>query len=275
MEIQKNDGSTVSIYTAIDRSRIRVGKANLAQLEPLDKQAQETGKRFAQRLERLRASIRQRARHKTHGKIDRRRFKRAVAGSRSVYQQTQDMDITSLAVGISVDMSGSMATEIGEGKLFGSVSTISAAMDKMGADYMVSAFGSSTVLLKTIGDDEYPLKERGKLSTMSLGGTRGAPSMVVNTIGLSQSQAANKLQFVLSDGQFNDTEDMQAEVAKARQQGILPFGVFLGSPNPRVNSSFDSVYGQGNWVSIEHLDDLPKVAAGRIERIYRRLLATR
>jgi hypothetical protein len=275
MEIQKNDGSTVSIYTAIDRSRIRVGKANLDQLESLDKQAQETGKRFAQRLERLRASIRQRARHKTHGKIDRRRFKRAVAGSRSVYQQTQDKDITSLAVGVSVDMSGSMAEEIKEGKLFGSVSTISAAMDKMGADYMVSAFGSSTVLLKTIGDDEYPLKERGKLSAMSLGGTRGAPSMVVNTIGLSQSQAANKLQFVLSDGQFNDTEDMQAEVAKARQQGILPFGVFLGSPNPRVNSSFDSVYGQGNWVSIQHLDDLPKVAAGRIERIYRRLLATR
>ena len=99
--------------------------------------------------------------------------------------------------------------------------------------------------------------------------------MAVNTIGLSQSQAANKLQFVLSDGQFSDTEDMQAEVANARKQGILPFGVYLGKSDFRTTSSFDRVYGSGNWVSIEHLDDLPKVAAGRIERIYRRLLATR
>jgi hypothetical protein len=275
LPIKKSDGRGATIYTPNNRSRIHIGRADLSKLTALDEQSQETGKRFAQRLERLRASIRQRSRHKTHGKIDRRRFKRAVAGSRSVYQQTQDKDITSLAVGISVDMSGSMNNEIESGKLFGSVSTISAAMDKMGADYMVSAFGSSTVLLKTIGDQEYPLKERGKLSTISLGGTTGAPSMAVNTIGLSQSQAANKLQFVLSDGQFNDTEDMQAEVANAQKQGILPFGVYLGNPNPRTSSSFDNVYGQGNWVSIEHLDDLPKVAAGRIERIYRRLLATR
>jgi hypothetical protein len=273
--IQKSDGRSVTVYTPNDKSRIHIGRADLDKLTALDEQSQETGKRFAQRLERLKASIRQRSRYKTHGRIDRRRFKRAVAGSRSVYQQSQDKDITSLAVGISVDMSGSMNNEIESGKLFGSVSTISAAMDRMGADYMVSAFGSSTVLLKTIGDQEYPLKERGKLSTISLGGTTGAPSMAVNTIGLSQSQAANKLQFVLSDGQFSDTEDMQAEVASARKQGILPFGVYLGKPNPRTSSSFDSVYGSGNWVSIEHLDDLPKVAAGRIERIYRRLLATR
>jgi hypothetical protein len=275
LHIQTSDGRDATIYTTDARNRIHIGKADLSLLAPLDEQSQETGKRFAQRLERLKASIRQRSRHKTHGKIDRRRFKRAVAGSRSVYQQSQDKDITSLAVGISVDMSGSMDNEIGSGKLFGSVSTISAAMDRMGADYMVSAFGSSTVVLKTIGDQEYPLKERGKLSAMSLGGTTGAPSMAVNTIGLSQSQAANKLQFVLSDGQFSDTEDMQAEVANARKQGILPFGVYLGKSDFRTTSSFDRVYGSGNWVSIEHLDDLPKVAAGRIERIYRRLLATR
>ncbi len=275
LEIQLSDGTGAKIHTPKNKKNIRIKKTDLDKLSALDTQAQEVGKRFAQRLERLRASIRQRSRHQIQGRMDRRRFKRAVAGSRAVYQQTKEMDITSLAVGISVDMSGSMEQEIRDGKLFGSVSTISAAMDKLKADYMVSAFGSDTVLLKTIGDKEYPLKERGKLSTMDLGGTRGAPSMVVNTIGLSQSKAANKLQFVLSDGDFSDTERMQAEVANAQKQGILPFGIYLGKPMDRTRLNLDAIYGSGNWVSIEHLDDLSKVVAGRIERIYRRLLATR
>ncbi|MBT7071953.1 MAG: hypothetical protein HN855_07530 [Anaerolineae bacterium] len=239
-----------------------------------DQQAQSIGKRLGQRLERLKASIKQKQRHQTSGRMDRKRFKRAVAGSRAVYIQSKDVDVTSLAVSVNVDMSGSMGGSIGSGQLFGAVSAISAAMETLKADYGVNAFGSTTQLVKSIGDKEFSLETRKFFATTSLGGTVGAASIASASLSLESNPAVNKIAFVLTDGAFNDEEDVIHEVQKARKKGIIPFGMYFGTIRDAQKQTMDRIYGAGSWAQIETLEDLPTTAANRIERIYRRILAS-
>ena len=245
--------------------------------ERLDQQARSVGKRLGQRLERLKASIRQKQRYQTSGKVDRRRFKRAVAGSRTAYQQSKMLDVTSLAVSLSVDMSGSMMGSIINGELFGAVSAISTAMEHLDAEYSVNAFGTTTHLLKSPADKGFSLEDRKFFASQSLGSTEGRASVASASLSLGASPAANKIAFVLTDGGFDKHQAVCDELEKARGKGILPFGLFFGREDEatRMTESLNELYGKGNWVSIQSLDDLPKKAAGRIERIYRRLLAVR
>jgi len=243
--------------------------------ESMDQQARSVGKRLGQRLERLKASIRQKQRYQTSGKMDRRRFKRAIAGSKTAYQQSKMLDVTSLAVSLSVDMSGSMIDSIIKGELFGSVSAISTAMEHLGAEYSVNAFGSTTHLLKSPADKSFELEDRKFFASQSLGSTDGLASVASASLSLGKSSAANKLAFVLTDGGFDNHKAVCSELEKAREKGILPFGLFFGKEEEatQMTEHLDGLYGKGNWVSIQSLEDLPKKAAGRIERIYRRLLA--
>ncbi len=243
--------------------------------ERLDQQARSVGKRLGQRLERLKASIRQKARYQTSGRMDRRRFKRAIAGSRTAYQQSKLVDVTSLAVSLSVDMSGSMMGSIVSGELFGAVSAISTAMEHLDAEYSVNAFGSTTHLLKSPAEKSFSLDDRKFLASQSLGSTEGRASVASASLSLGASSAANKIAFVMTDGGFDNHRDVCDELEKARSKGILPFGLFFGREEEatQMTDRLNELYGKGNWVSIQSLDDLPKKAAGRIERIYRRLLA--
>ena len=245
--------------------------------ERLDQQAHSVGKRLGQRLERLKASIRQKQRYQTSGKMDRRRFKRAIAGSRTAYQQSKMVDVTSLAVSLSVDMSGSMSSSIISGELFGAVSAISTAMEHLDAEYSVNAFGTTTHLLKSPADKSFSLEDRKFFASQSLGSTEGRASVASASLSLGASPAANKIAFILTDGGFDRHQAVCDELEKARQKGILPFGLFFGKEEEakQMTEPLDELYGKGNWVSIQNLDDLPKKAAGRIERIYRRLLAVR
>jgi len=177
-------------------------------------------------------------------------------------------------VSVNVDMSGSMGGSIGSGQLFGAVSAISAAMETLKADYGVNAFGSTTQLVKSIGDKEFSLETRKFFATTSLGGTVGAASIASASLSLESNPAVNKIAFVLTDGAFNDEEDVIHEVQKARKKGIIPFGMYFGTIRDAQKQTMDRIYGAGSWAQIETLEDLPTTAANRIERIYRRILAS-
>ena len=238
-----------------------------------DQQAKSVGKRLGQRLSRLKASIKQKRRHQTSGRMDRKRFKRAVGGSRTVYQQNKDIDITSLSVSVSVDMSGSMDSSIMSGELFGAVTAIGAAMETLDAPYSVNAFGSTTHLVKSVADKDFPLETRKFFGLTSLGGTKGATAIASSSLSLENTGTANKIAFVLTDGEFSDSKDVAHELESARKKGIIPFGMYFGTVTGDTKKNLDKLYGAGSWAQIETLDDLPKTAANRIERIYRRILA--
>jgi hypothetical protein len=53
---------------------------------------------------------------------------------------------------------------------------------------------------------------------------------------------------------------------KARENGIVTFGIFLGEVgNP---DKMNELYGYGNWVAIQSLGDMPKSVAQRLSNIF-------
>ena len=157
-----------------------------------------------------------------------------------------------------------MSNSIVKGELFGAVSAISAAMEHLDAEYSVNAFGSNTYLLKSPADKNFNLEDRKFLASQSLGSTEGRAAVACASLSLGTSSAANKIAFVLTDGGFDKHRAVCNELFFGKEEEVK-----------QMTEPLDELYGKGNWVSIQNLDDLPKKAAGRIERIYRRLLAVR
>lgn len=257
------------------RTEEKKGKAEkeLATIKPA---AQAEGRRVARRLEVLKEEIRKRVRLQTSGALDRKRFKRALAGAETVHRQMRAHDITSLAVSVQLDMSGSMRGQIESGKLAGAALALEEAFQRLDAEYMVTGFGTEYALIKSFGDERIREEQAAAMLTNDLGGTDAAPALRLGLLGLKETHSANKLHVVLTDGAFSDTEAAAVQAEEMRRSGIVPFGIFLKhSGGDFASSSLNQVFGEGGWVQIEKLADLSEVVARRIEQIYRKILATR
>ncbi len=234
------------------------------------------GQRIARRLETLREQVREKTHLQTSGSPDRRRFKRAVTGSRTTYRRNQLQDITSLAVSIQLDMSGSMRKYIAGGQLAGATIALGAALDKLDANWMVAGFGSEYRLFKSFGDQQFTDEQASGLALKDLGGTDAAPGFKLGLEGLKEQPSANKLHVMMTDGELFDAAETRAIADEMKTKGILPFGIFFGDSLEQSNKDqMDYVFGAGNWVHVQQLSDMSEVVAKRIERIYRRILATR
>lgn len=248
----------------------RKSKAELANMRAA---ARTEGQKVARRLETLREEVRRKARLQTSGNLDRRRFKRALAGAETVYQQTRTHDLTSLALSIQLDMSGSMMDAVRSGKLAAVALTLEEALQRLDAEYMVTGFGTSYALFKTFGDERISDDQAQAMMSHDLGGTQGMAAFRLGLLGLKETKSANKLHVVMTDGAFDDTEKVVKQAEEMRRSGIVPFGIFLGNYAP--TNSMDRVFGAGNWVRINRLEQMSEVVARRIEQIYRKILATR
>lgn len=253
------------------------GKAKAKkQLSGIEPAARAEGRRVARRLEVLKEEIRKRVRLQTSGALDRKRFKRALAGAETVHRQMRVQDITSLAVSVQLDMSGSMRGQIESGKLAGAALALEEAFQRLDAEYMVTGFGTEYALIKSFGDERIREEQAAAMLTNDLGGTNAAPALRLGLLGLKETHSANKLHVVLTDGAFSDTEAAVAQAEEMRRNGIVPFGVFLKHSGGDFSaSSLNRVFGKDGWVEIKRLSDLSEVVARRIEQIYRKILATR
>jgi len=245
-------------------------------LEEYRARAREEGRKIARRLEVLKEEIHRRVRLKTSGELDRKRFKRAIAGSDTVYRRSEASDVTSLAVSLQLDMSGSMEPHIWNGELAATTLALEEALQRLGAAYMVTGFGSEYALFKSFGDKQMRDESVAAMFSTSLGGTVASPAMKLGLLGLRETYSANKLHIVMTDGDFYDNESAARQTKEMRQNGIIPFGIYFGDfISDGQASRLDNIFGAGNWARIERLSDLSEVVARRIEQIYRKILATK
>ena len=94
---------------------------------------------------------------------------------------------------------------------------------------------------------------------------------------------------MMTDGalQPHDHDQAVKELAAARKEGVVTFGLFL---NPRNETEFynfytekpvnvqemmDDLYGPGNWASITSLSEMPMKVGKRIANIFAKLGARR
>jgi hypothetical protein len=59
-------------------------------------------------------------------------------------------------------------------------------------------------------------------------------------------------------------------MAYARKQGIITYGVFLGTED-LDKQQMDDIYGTGNWTAINEISDLPDVVGKRLGVLFNKI----
>lgn len=100
-----------------------------------------------------------------------------------------------------------------------------------------------------------------------------APVVGLATAALLARPDANKLIVNLMDGEMEDHDAAVAQYHETRRQGVVTFGVFLGTPAPSQHDRMTALFGAGNWRPIAALSALPSVVGQRIADIFEALEA--
>jgi hypothetical protein len=237
------------------------------------------GHELAKYLRRVREQAEERLEMQNRGKLDRGRFVAAVKGNRDVYTQTRPgQKKTSLAVSINVDQSGSMSYFASKGQLLDAALTISDAMQELALPYEVRGFDDNTVLYKTMDDKELDLHRAAYLTRAPGGTERIDLAGGLAATSLAAREEANRLAIFMTDGAITGSErgvtnheHAVNQMAAARKQGVIPFGIFFEGNMAAPEKELDELYGKGGWVSISSLDQMPKVVGEKIANIFNRL----
>jgi len=224
---------------------------------------------MATQLKRIKEQAAVRLRRQTEGKLDRRQLANAIKGMDEVRTRLRDQDKTSFAVSIGLDQSGSMSREIQSMRLYDATMTLARTFEMLDMPYEVRGFGTGNAQYKAMASPHFEPERAAVLASQSLGGTRMKDTAGLASQVLIAREETNRLFISLTDGELGDHEDTVSIMGKARRQGVVTFGIYLGE-DPKI-SDMDEIYGRGNWTTIRELSDMPKMVGQRIATIFRSL----
>ncbi|MBN2148838.1 MAG: hypothetical protein JW726_15730 [Anaerolineales bacterium] len=147
--------------------------------------------------------------------------------------------------------------------------TLGDTFDLLQMPYEVRGFGSQDAQLKAMGETRFDPERAACLTTLDLVGTVGQRTAALGASALLAREERNRLLVTLSDGEMGDHDETARVLQQARQDGIVTFGVFLGSgaDERRMNE----LYGAGNWTAISTLADMPAKVGDRLVVLFKRL----
>lgn len=253
-------------------------------------------RQMAKYLSTVRHEVEKNLSHQREGRLDRRRFVDAVKGSRDVRTQTGKVMDTSLAASINFDLSGSMSHHVTGGSVVDTTVTLGMAFEELGVDYEVRGFamgytGKENLLVKPMAESQMDMGRVGRLySGHNLGSYENAGIAAgIAATSLRGAESSNKLLVMMTDGALHPNDHAQAvkELAAARKEGLVTFGLFLNPGNQtefynyysekhvNVQEMMDDLYGPGNWASITNLSEMPMKVGKRIANIFAKLGARR
>ncbi|KAB8140804.1 hypothetical protein F8S13_22665 [Chloroflexia bacterium SDU3-3] len=241
----------------------------VAELATRRRAHQAVARQLATQLAAIRDATEQRFRKQTEGRLDRGRLVAAVTGQDTVRTRTQIHPATRFAASVAVDMSGSMSHAIQSAALYDAVRVLGDTFDQLDIPFEVRAFGTHTAQMKSIGDPAFDEQRAAALASWSGGGTRLLETAQLTTTALQGCPERNKISITLTDGDLGDHNETVAQLAEARKQGIVTFGLFFGTHASA--DRMDELYGVGNWTTINELSDMPTQVGRRLATIFKRL----
>lgn len=283
--------------------------------EPLTKYEEEvkaTAKGVAKYLRTVRTQVERQSTHQNEGKLDRRRWAAALKGSNRVRIKDDKAIDTSLSVSLIGDMSGSMKKAVHNGDLYKSMTATGRGLEEINehgdVDYDMFIFSNQPGIIKARKEPKLDSRRAAKLQIdipdngygywrskvpAFGGGTAGSPVTALAATSLRGADSRNRLMVMMTDGDFNisDRDNVVRELAKAREDGILTYGIFFDSngahdPSKAIDdeekqhrekrllvltNKMDELYGPGNWSIIRTLDEMPMKVFRRIASIFQRI----
>lgn len=245
----------------------------LAALEHRRPAQQEISGRLARRLDSIRQEAITRLRMLPEGRLDRRRFPAALAGREDVRTRTAVTQDTGMAVSVLLDQSGSMQDmHIRTNKLYDATCIIGQALEQIDIPYEVRGHGGASTQYKAMEDQALDARRAARLTEdCTTSNFVTAPVVGLATAALLGRPDANKLIVNLMDGDMEDHPAAVEQYQETRKQGIVTFGVFLGTPSSNQQLKMTELFGTNNWRPIAALTELPNVVGQRIANIFESL----
>ncbi len=189
------------------------------------------------------------------GKLDSRRLARGGAGNLNVFQRRQVIDSPDLAVGLLLDVSGSMSSYMGIVEQAAAVFA-EGLIRKPGVNFAAWMYtgGFADVALTRICD-----RALGKLCLKNIehgGGTPSGAAIAGVKVLMERMPEQHKLLIHFTDGAPDVEHHVNFAVEAARAAGIRVYAIGAGRM-----MGLNQQYGQGNWETIATIEDLPATVA--------------
>ena len=196
------------------------------------------------------------------GKVDSRRLAKWGAGSVNVFRRNQVLQNPDIAVGLLLDVSGSMnqwmhvveqtAAVFAEGLI-----------RKRGVNFAAWAYTGdrANVNLTRLCD-----RKMGKLHLANIeqgGGTPSGAAIAGVKVLMARMPERKKLLLHFTDGQPDSAQHVALAVKAAREAGIRVYAIGAG----QMARSLETQYGPDNWECIDRVDQLPRAMANIIKRL--------
>jgi nitric oxide reductase activation protein len=174
-----------------------------------------------------------------------------------------------MSISVTLDFSGSMGTDVQSGRLHDATMVLSASFDSLEMPYEVRGHGDSATQYKAFDDQQFEPERSAMLSVDNLGANScTAPVMGLASNALRARDEANKLIISMTDGELSDHAETCRQLAEARRNGIVTFGVYVSRGRaPNVNK-MNELYGKGNWTIVQEIKDMPKAVGKRLVEIF-------
>jgi len=202
----------------------------------------------------------------TVGKLDRRNLARVGAGNLRVFKRREVLETPDLAVGLLLDVSGSMS---GNMNYVWATACVFAEglIHKRGVNFLALTYtgGCFDVQTTRICD-----RNMGRLCLGNVeqgGGTPSGPAIASMKVLMDRMPEKQKVIIHFTDGYPDDKASVMQAVEAARKAGYWVWAISLQG----YESMLDSQYGQGNWETISAIRELP----GKVANLVQKLVASR
>lgn len=200
----------------------------------------------------------------TNGKLDARRLARVGAGNLHVFKRREVLDRPDLAVGLLLDVSGSMSSYMpivwATAAVFGE-----ALVRKPGVNYLCLTYTGGYFQVQTTRICD---RQMGRLHLGNVdqgGGTPSGPAIVSIKVLMDRMREREKVLIHFTDGYPDDSTAVRVAVEGARKAGYKVWAISLR----HYEQMLAGQYGEGNYRTIGSVSELPRAVAELVKEMVR------
>jgi len=202
----------------------------------------------------------------TIGKLDRRSLARVGAGNFRVFKRREVLETPDLAIGLLLDVSGSMYSRMDYVWATGAVFA-EGLIRKRGVNFLALTYTGGMFEVQTTRICD---REMGRLCLGNVeqgGGTPSGVAIASMKVLMDRMPERQKILFHFTDGAPDDQYSVQTAVEACRKAGYQVWAISLHGYERMLQQQ----YGDGAWETIGSIRDLPAKVAHLVEK----LVATR
>lgn len=199
------------------------------------------------------------------GKLNGRSLARVGTGNLHVYERRQVLDTPNIAVGLLLDVSGSMSHNMPIVWATGCVFA-EALIRKQGVNFLALTYTGGNLEVQTTRICDRAL---GKLCIGNVdqgGGTPSGPAIGSIKVLMDRMPERQKVIIHFTDGSPDDANSVISAVTACRKAGYAVWAIGLRG----METSLSGQYGDGNWETLDDIHELPHKVGELVEKLVNR-----